>query len=128
MSCADSLVSIDDGIAKLDLDGFATMSGSVGRQDVGTGTGVIEYADGTAARWTRYTRNRWTLSFSGPAPALLWSLDMGADSWLATFPNPDTPGQTITVTALPARPTEYGQDINSASRAWSITFDEVSPS
>lgn len=128
MSCAPSIVSIDDGTTVLDLDGYATVSGQVSRADVGTGTAIIEYADGSAARWTRFTRNRWTLTFSGPAPANLWALDMAATTWTATFPNPDNPGQSITVDVLPARPETYSQDINSATRPWGLTLEEATPS
>jgi len=128
MSCAPSIVSIDDGTTTLVLDGYATVTGQVSRADVGTGTGIIEYSDGSAARWTRFTRNRWDLSFAGPAPSALWTLDMSVATWAATFPNPDDPGQSITVTVLPARPSAYSQDINSATRPWSLALEESQPS
>lgn len=126
MACFDSILTLDDGTLTLEIDGMASVTGSIGQADTGTGSGIIEYADGSAKRWTRFEARIWSFSFSGPAPSELWDLDLSVATWAAIFEDPENIGVQLNRTVIPARPTQSGKDMNSAARSWSLTLREAS--
>lgn len=126
MSCLpESILTLDDGSQSLIVHGNATATGTIGQADTDTGTGVVEYADGSAERWTRFEVRVWIFTMSGPAPSGLWALDLSAATWTATFPDPDSTSETVVATVIPARPEGAAKDINTAQRAWTLTLREA---
>lgn len=127
MTCAfTSLLKLYDGTTTLDVHAYATITGSIGQADTGTGSGVVEYADGSAKRWVRFEARQWTFSMSGLAPSGLWTLALAAPTWTATFQDPDNIGDIINVNVVPARPTSgTPKDINAATRPWTLVLREA---
>jgi hypothetical protein len=127
MSCGfGSVLTINDGTKVFEIHDHASLRGSIGQVDPQDGQGVTVYADGSARRWIRFQGRTWTFTFSGPAPSQLWEIDLSADTWTATFEDPENIGNQLNVAVVPARPSQSNKDMNSAERAWTLQLREAS--
>jgi len=124
MGIAASLLTINDGATGLVVPSTAMFNGQVSRSEVGSGSGVVEYATGNAKRWVRYEAWQLTISGNGPIPSGISDLDFTATGWEVTVSSFQNDTGTDVWTVIPARPTET-RDINSGRTSWSLTMRAV---
>jgi hypothetical protein len=118
---AASLLTINDGATGHVVPSTAMFTGSVSRSEVGTGSGVIEYATGNAKRWVRYEAWQLTISGNGPVPNGLIDLDFTATGWTVTVSSFENDTNKDEWTVIPARPQET-RDLNTGRTSWSLTM------
>lgn len=114
-----ALLVISDGTATVTTSNFSFMAGSIGRSDLKTGFGEIEYADGHAALWKRFERRMLTISGDGPVPHGLWSLSLSATSWTATISAFTNNNTTEAWVVIPNRPQDT-RNLLTGRTAWTL--------
>ena len=116
---ASSLLTITDGVAPVVVPSCSMYSGSIGRAEIGSGLGEIEYADGHAALWVRFERRVLTISGNGPIPHGLYALSLSVASWSVTVDSFANDRTTESWTVIPARPVDI-RDVNTGRTSWTL--------